>query len=221
MDNKNLKKIPGGLLIVFEGIDGTGKTTQLELAHQALLKNGWDVATARNLGGTPIGEELRKVILSPLERPSATNLYISAAIQEALIGAIEDKRAQGKIILMDRGPLSLAAYEIYGSGLGESLGWPHVESGMARLKPELTILYTTDVKVALARARRKSAKADYFESQSESYFEAVAKGYEAASSRYKQVLKVDANRPVEDVQAETMRLISQAIKSASSASEPS
>lgn len=206
-------------MIVFEGIDGTGKTTQLDLAHQALLNDGWDVVTARNLGGTPIGEELRKVILSPLDRPSTTNLYISAAIQEALIGTIKNQRAQGKIILMDRGPLSLAAYEIYGSGLDESLAWPFVESGMARLKPELTILYVADVKVALERAGRKSAKADYFESQPPSYFEAVAKGYETAAGRYQQVLKVDANRPVEEVQAETLQLIHEAIRSASSASE--
>lgn len=210
--NPNPRPIQDGLLIIFEGIDGAGKTTQVELSREALESEGWSVQTSRNLGGTPIGEALREVILSPLERPSTTNLYISVAIQEALAEAIETARRQGKIILMDRGPLSLAAYEIYGGGLDASLGWPHVDAGMARLRPELTIVYQADVATALRQASQKRRRADYFESQPPSYFERVAKGYEAAAERYaKQVITVDGGRPIETVQAETMMLIRQTL----------
>jgi dTMP kinase len=149
------KSIQGGLLIVFEGIDGVGKTTQIELTRQALAEQGWAVEIRRNLGGTPIGEALREVIKSPLERPGLTNLYISAAIQEALIEAVQKDRAAGKLILMDRGPISLAAYAVYGDGLDPEYGWPYVERGMQLLKPELTIIYQADVDLALKQAGQK------------------------------------------------------------------
>ena len=206
--------IPGGLLIIFEGIDGVGKTTQLELARNTLQIEGWPVYVTRNLGGTPIGEELRKVIKSPLERPAATNLYISVAIQEALAETIESVRANGKLILMDRGPLSLAAYEIYGGHLDEALGWQHVEAGMKKLRPELNIIYSTDVGIALERTRKKSGKTDYFESKPPDFFERVAQGYQAAAKRYSSTtIVIDANRPIEVIQAETIQAIKEALNS--------
>jgi dTMP kinase len=204
--------IPDGLLIVFEGIDGVGKTTQLELAQHTLQAEGWPVYTSRNLGGTPIGEELRRVIKLPLKRPNMTNLYISVAIQEALAGAINLARSGSKLILMDRGPLSLAAYEIYGGKLDSALGWQHVEAGMKQLRPELNIIYSIDVESALRRAREKSDQADYFESKPRDFFERVAKGYEAAAERYASTsVVIDANQPIEAVQSETIRAIRQAL----------
>jgi dTMP kinase len=206
------RSVPNGLLVIFEGIDGTGKTTQLNLAEEALRREGWLVQTSRNLGGTPIGEALRKVIKSSLPRPSATNLYISVAIQEALIEATQVDRAQGPIILMDRGPLSLAAYEVYGEDLDATLGWQHVEDGLTRLKPELTIIYEADVAIALQRARRKGGKSDYFESKPPEFFERVANGYAAAAKRYPaQTVTVNADQPVEAIHALTMQHIKQAL----------
>jgi dTMP kinase len=204
--------IPDGLLIVFEGIDGAGKTTQLELVRNTLEAEGWPVYVTRNLGGTPIGEELRKVIKSKLERPTATNLYISVAIQEALTEVIESVRQAGKLILMDRGPMSLAAYEIYGGELGEALGWQHVDAGMEELKPELNIIYKIDVETALRRAHEKAAAADYFESKPADYFDRVATGYEAAAGRYASTtVIIDAGQPVETVQSETIEAVRQAL----------
>lgn len=199
------KRVQHGLLIVFEGIDGTGKTTQLRMAAEALAAEGWAVETKRSLGGTPIGEALREVILSPLPRPNTTDLYISAAIQEALIEVVETGREQGNIILMDRGPLSLAAYEIFGSGLDAELGWKHVDRGMARLQPELTVLYDADVSDALQRTRQKPGRADYFESKPSIFFEQVSQGYHEAAKRCPEhLVKVDANRSIEAVHEATM-----------------
>lgn len=193
-------------MIVFDGIDGTGKTTQLERAQMELVAEGWPVYVSRNLGGTPIGEELRRVMLSPLPRPEAVNLYISVAIQEALVETIEKERRAGKVILMDRGPLSLAAYEIYGSRLDPDLAWPHVDRGLAKLRPKLTIIYDADVKTALGRAGSKPGKADYFESQPGDYFERVAAGYREAAKRYDCVV-IDANQPIDMVHQQTMGTI--------------
>lgn len=216
--NLNPRTIPGGLLVIFEGIDGVGKTTQLELAHDALQAEGWFTYETRNLGGTPIGEALRDVMKSPLPRPPQTNLYLSLAIQEALISTLQAERAKGKIILLDRGPLSLAAYGIYGGGLDELLGWHYVEAGMEQMNPDLTILYRTDVKTALARLQKKPDKGDYFENQPLSYFEQVNRGYEIAAKRYEQqTAAVDAGQPIEVVHEATMALIRRAL----SASTPS
>lgn len=205
MDSKSL---PNGLLVAFEGIDGTGKTTQMELARDELAAEGWPLNTSRNLGGTPIGEELRRVMKSNLPRPEKTNLHISVAIQEALIEEISNEREQGKFILMDRGPISLAAYEIYGGGLDADLTWKYVDDGMARLRPELVIIYSTDVATALERLRQDGQK-DYFESKAPDYFERVAGGYAAAAKRYPDTcVIIDANRSVEDVHRDTMWAIS-------------
>ena len=200
--------LPNGLLVVFEGIDGVGKSTQLSLARDALTAAGWSVHTTRNLGGTPIGEALREVMLSHLERPTETNLYISLAIQEALLKAIAEERAEGRIILMDRGPLSLAAYEIYGSGLNKSLGWRYVESAMLELEPDLTIIYRAPARTAIKRARQKDRPHDYFESKPLSYFERVADGYGIAARRYRSsTLQLDAQQPIDTVHQQTMRAI--------------
>lgn len=201
-----------GVLIVFEGIDGAGKTTQLELAAKRLKADGWPVLTARNLGGTPIGEELRKVMLSNLERPAETDLYISAAIQSALIPAVKQARHAGKIILLDRGPLSLAAYQIYGSGVSAGLARPHVEAGLNQLKPDLTIFYDGDVETMLARAKQKSSAGDYFENKPPDYFSKVTDGYRRIIRQYKYpVITINADQILERVTVATTEAIDQTL----------
>ena len=205
------KHILGGLLVMFEGIDGVGKTTQLELVEKTLTDLRWDVVTSRSPGGTPIGEALRSVMLDTMARPPKTDLYISVAIQEALIEALSEKRAKNSVILLDRGPLSLAPYQIYGSGIEEALGWHYVDDGMNRLRPDLTIIYECDPKIAIERARQHSQKADYFESKPISYFERVADGYREAAKRYDAVT-IDASQAIEAIHDETMHHITELLE---------
>ncbi len=207
-----LPVLKDGLLVVFEGIDGVGKSTQLGLARDVLTAEDWPVHTTRNLGGTPIGEALREVMLSHIERPTESNFYMALAIQEALLKAIAEERVQGKIILMDRGPLSLAAYNIYGSGLDKSLGWSYVEAGMLELRPDIIIIYTANVAAAVKRAKQKSKTSDYFESKPLPYFERVAEGYDEAAKRYKsQTVIINAEQPIAVVHEQTMRVIREAL----------
>lgn len=208
----NARPLKNGLVFIFEGIDGVGKTTQLKLVQEALEKAGWPVLATRNLGGTPIGEALSNVIMSMLERPPLTDFYISLAIQEPLLDVIDAAREEGKIILMDRSPLSLAAYQIYGTGVDESIGWHHVQAGMDRLKPEAIILYETDTKTALERGRKRSDKADYFESKPLDYFQRVSEGYHKAAERFQGVTTIDAGRSIEAVQEQTMAAISKLLE---------
>ncbi len=194
---------------MFEGIDGAGKTTQLQMALEALEADDWPVFPTRNMGGTPIGEALRAVILSDLERPPLTDFYASLAIQEPLIAVINQAREEDKIVLMDRGPLSLAAYQIYGGGIDASLGWRHVESGMDRIKPDRVILYDADPDIALARVRNPSKQSDYFESKPLDYFRRVAEGFKEAAERYGGVVTLDAAQPIAAVHELTMSAINE------------
>jgi dTMP kinase len=204
--------VPDGLIVMFEGLDGVGKSTQLKLAAEKLKSEGWPVHTTRNLGGTPIGEALRDAMLAKLPRPAATDFYVSIAIQEALIEELNTERAAGKIVLIDRGPLSLAAYQIYGSGFDEATGWRAVDDGMQSIHPEVIMWYKGDIKTAMQRAQHESGTPDYFESKPVDFFKKVAKGYEIASERYP-VRVIAADRSVEAIQEDTMDSIYRAIKS--------
>ncbi len=199
-------KAQKGLVILFEGVDGVGKTTQLQLAQEELAKRGLTIHATRYLGGTPIGEKLREVTLSPTERSAETDLYISVAIQTALADSVEVERSSGKIVLIDRGPLSLAAYHIYGNGASEKLGWRYVDDSMQRFKPDLILLYQTDMDVALNRAKRRSSKTDYFASKPRKYFERVMRGFHVASQRYP-VQAIDASKSIDDVHQATMQAV--------------
>lgn len=204
--------VPDGLIVMFEGLDGVGKSTQLKQAAEELQAAGWEVITTRNLGGTPIGEALREAMLAKLPRPAATDFYISIAIQEALITALDEYRAGGKIILIDRGPLSLAAYQIYGSGFDEATGWRAVDDGMQSIRPELVMYYKGQVATARQRIHDGPGKPDYFESKPLDFFQRVAHGYDIAADRYP-VRVINADRTITQVHAETMALIKGAITS--------
>lgn len=204
--------VPDGLIVMFEGLDGVGKSTQLRLAAEALEKAGWPVTTTRNLGGTPIGEALREAMLSTLARPAATDFYISIAIQEALIEELDRLRAAGNIVLIDRGPLSLAAYQIYGSGFDEATGWRAVDDGMQSIRPELIIGYKATVETAIKRAHHASVTPDYFESKPAAFFKRVQHGYDLAADRYP-VRVLDAEQPIKALHKATMELVYGAIDS--------
>ncbi len=206
------KTVPGGLVIVFEGLDGVGKTTQLDLTKQALEAAGWLVYSGRSHGGTPIGEQLRSVSHSDTPRPPLTDLYISFAMHAALAEELASQRLQGAICLIDRGALSNAAYQLYGGGLLDSLGWGVIDSEIYVYNSELTPLYQAPVAVALARAQSKTGgNADYFGSKPANYFEKVNRGYQDAARRYELPL-IDANRSAELVQVDTMQAVQAAIE---------
>ena len=207
------KTIAGGLVVLFEGLDGVGKTTQLEMAKTALSSDGWLVETARVHGGTPICEQLRQVSLSNVPRPPMTDVYISLAMHAALIEQLQTYREQGAIILLDRGPLSLVAYQLFGSALLDSLGWNLADDSVRQFAADLTLLYDASVEIALERAKQKSgASLDYFESKPTDYFEAVRHGFLTAGKRY-HALVVNAEQPQSTVYGDTAQAILRLIDS--------
>ncbi len=200
------KTVPGGMVIFFEGIDGVGKTTQLEAAAESLRGDGWLVRTTRGHGGTPFGEALREVSFMPIERSADTNLFLSMAIHNELGRQVEEWRGEGAITLIDRGPLSMAAYQIYGDGCDPEIGWREVMADISRFKPELILLFTATLDVALQRAKNRNSKTDFFESKPSGYFARVEEGFLETTKRF-DVSIIDAERPIEVVQADTLTVV--------------
>lgn len=202
----DLKTVKNGLLVIFEGSDGVGKTTQLNLAAEELQSDGWQVETFRHLGGSPMGEALRAVSLSDVARLPETDLYISAAIMNELAAALVQARSRGSIVLLDRGPLSLYAYQVNGSGADPGLGKHFSDMAIELYRPELILLLKADTSTALERARLVSGKSDYFESKPLEYFNRVANGLQKAADWY-DATEVDANLPIGDVHSSIMEQI--------------
>lgn len=200
---------------MFDGPDGVGKTTQLNLAADALKQQGYDVFITKTHGGTPIGEALRTVSLSELERTPLTDMYISLAMHSALSEIIEQKREQGAIVLVDRSPLSIVAYQAYGSGLDKDFTLGIVDIDMQLFKPDCIVVYDAPITLTrermLARNNQNHAKKEYFESKSPDYFERVANGYRAAASHFNAAL-VDATKTIEAVHKQTMKYIKATLK---------
>jgi dTMP kinase len=200
------KKLTEGLTIMFDGPDGVGKTTQVRLAHESLEQQGYTVYTTRSHGGTPIGEALREVSLSPLGRPVVTDLYISLAIHGALASDLAEKRHQGFITLVDRSPLSIIAYQVYGDGFDKARGFELVESDMETLQPDMLIVYHAEREIAKDRLRGRARNSDFFEDKPDEYFERVAEGYRVAAERY-HAQAIDAATDTPTVHAKTMQYI--------------
>jgi len=196
-----------GKIIYFDGPDGAGKTTQLELTARALKQRSLDVYVTRTLGGTPIGESLRKIILSKQLRPVETDLYISLACYYALLPDILARREAGEIVLIDRSPLSIIGYQAYGDGFDKNRAYDFVDEVLQRIGPNLILVYSGQpTELAQRRRQRNQPANDYFEAKPASYHQRVAEGFAAASQRF-QARTISAMQPVEAVQAETVRFI--------------
>jgi dTMP kinase len=210
---ENPKTIDGGLLIIFEGLDGAGKTTQIHLAEEALKQSGYLVHTSRNLGGTPIGEALRTVLFSALERPAITNFYIGVGVQEALAVDLKAKREEGAIILLDRGPMSLVAYQTFGDGVDDKLAWRYGDEGIEKYGPNQILYLKLSIKSAMnrAEARRQGSQGDYFESKPIDYFERVSKLLDVGAEKYRAIY-IEADQSIEAIHEQVMDKINRLIK---------
>jgi dTMP kinase len=192
---------------MFDGPDGVGKTTQIEKAARALRQAGLNIFTTRINGGSPIGEALRKVYLSNIDRPAATDHYLGMAIFEAFVEEIARIRADYDMILVDRSPLSNVAYQAFGSNYPLDAALRDCNRILLKLNPDAIITY--DAPLAELRERLghvSGTKADYFESQPQAFFERVRQGYAYCAERYDTVV-IDATAGVAVVHEATMEAL--------------
>lgn len=147
-----------GRLIVFEGGEGAGKSTQLDRVMQRLSVAGIAVAKFREPGGTPLGDEIRRLLLDPSTTMTARAeaLLFMASRAELVAKHLRPAVAAGTVVLLDRFFLSTYAYQIAGRGLPASDVRSANRVATAGLVPDLTILLTLPAAAGLARAMSRS-----------------------------------------------------------------
>jgi dTMP kinase len=193
------QKAGRGRFITFEGVDGAGKSTQIEAVARALHGRHVDVLRTREPGGTPLGEALRTLMLERSMAPLTETLLLFAAREEHLEQVIRPALAQGRWILCDR--FTDASYAYQGGGRGVPAERLDTLAGWVQgtLQPDLTVL--VDVDPAEAQRRRARVRAaDRFETESAAFFERVRRAYRERAERDRaRFLVVDGSATVETV----------------------
>ena len=194
-----------GLFLTFEGIDGSGKSTQLQLLTAYLRRRGIEVVATREPGGTPAGERIRRLLLTTAPgvlSPWAELMLMYAARAQHLEEVIRPALAQGKIVVSDRFSDASLAYQ----GYGRTLGFQTVRA-LDRLvcgatKPALTFLLDLPAPTARKRGRRRGQSRDRrFEPEGLRFQERVRQGYLALARREPARIKViAAGQSVTEVQ---------------------
>ena len=165
-----------GRFITFEGIDGSGKSTQLTATSTALRATGIDVLETREPGGTPLGESLRTILLARPMSPLTETLLMFAARVEHIDEVIVPALGTGHWVLCDRFTDATYAYQSGGRGIAPEWiasleAWAH-----PTLQPDLTVVIDLDPRQAAAR-RAQARRPDRFEAEDVAFFERVRDVY--------------------------------------------
>ena len=147
-----------GTLIVFEGAEGAGKTTQLRMLAEKLRERELEVMTLREPGGTPLGDSIRSILLDPAQHilPEAEALLFMASRAQIVRTEIDPALGRGVVVLMDRFFLSTYAYQIDGRGLDEESIRKANAIATGGLVPHLTVVLAIPATEGLARASERS-----------------------------------------------------------------
>ena len=195
--------MPDGRFITIEGIEGVGKSTNIEFVRAVLQEMALTVTVTREPGGTPLGEAIRHLLLGHQHDGMADEtelLLMFAARCEHLSSVIKPALNNGTWVVCDRFTDATYAYQGGGRGI-ERARIEVLENWVQReLRPDLTLLLDVPVATGLARAGRRDQDADRFEGQQHGFFEKVRKCYldRAEPERFH---VIDASRPLEQVQA--------------------
>lgn len=193
-------KIKTPLFITFEGIDGCGKTTQIERLKNFLIENKYEVVTVREPGGTEISEMIRNVLLhsknqiSPVSELLLFNSARSVLVHEIIKPALNN----GKIVICDRFFDSTLAYQGYGRGLNLEDVKKCNQIASNGLIPDLTIFLSVSLEISKSRTDR--TEFDRFEQAGDDFFKRVINGFEQISvNNPKRVFKISSEEPISDV----------------------
>ena len=198
------------LFITFEGVEGSGKTTQIRRLQRYLARKGLPCKVTREPGGSPIGEKIRKVLLNPDHdemTPWSELLLYEAARAQHIDQVVKPLLKKGTTVLCDRFSDATIAYQGYGRHL--DLRWIRRLNHLASqdVKPDLTLLLDCPSKVGLKRAleRSRTSKGDRFEREKAQFHQRVRKGYLTIAIKEPQRVKVIDTRKGPDRVFEKIR----------------
>ncbi|MBI5181766.1 MAG: dTMP kinase [Nitrospirae bacterium] len=200
-----------GLFITFEGIEGCGKTTQMNLLSDYLKKEGVSVLKTREPGGTKIGEKIRDILLNPDNKKMAKEteiLLYGASRMHHVKELIEPAIKAGKIVLCDRYADSTLAYQGFGRNMGVSFIKKVCPLSLGTIQPDLTILLDLDVKAGLDRIRNRKGGRDRIEKEKIAFHNRVRKGYLRLAMASKGRIKVvRADKEIDEIQKEIKSIV--------------
>ena len=206
----------GGFFITFEGMDGSGKTTQMRRLAVRLRGLGRVVLETAEPGGTGIGREIRRILLNAANQelsPTAELLLYFASRAQNVDELVLPALGRGEIVLADRFTDSSLAYQGCGRGLGAETVLALDRVACRGLKPDLTILVDIDVETSLARARaRNTAEAGSetrMDEQSLEFHRKVYDAYQALAAREpERIRRVDGRRGIDEVEQAIWDIVS-------------
>lgn len=183
----------------FDGIDGTGKSTQMDLFAQFLRDGGHDVLTCRDPGGTMLGERLREILLHKADIPlggRAEMLLYMASRAQLVEEVIQPALKQGRVVVCDRFLLANVVYQGHAGGLKVSELWQVGQVATRGTQPDLTFVLDMPVDAA---ARRITGQLDRMESRGPDYMDRVRRGFLAEAARREDVAVIDADREIAEI----------------------
>jgi dTMP kinase len=204
-----------GYFITFEGLDGSGKTTQLRLLAASLTAAGRNVVTLRQPGGTALGDRIRGILLDSRSEASlgpiapATEMALMFADRaQAIAEIIEPALAAGNIVLCDRYTDSSEAYQGGGRQLGSERILAMHAAACGNLQPDLTLLLLPSLEGSLRRARRRNQRhtrqqgtdENRFERESDEFYGRIYEKYEEIAAREpRRVVPIRDEAPIEQI----------------------
>jgi dTMP kinase len=194
-----------GRFITFEGTEGGGKSTQINLLETRLRAQGCTVRALREPGGTPIGEEIRHTLQHSSQNQAmsaeAELLLMNASRAQLVREVIRPALEGGEIVLCDRFYDSTVAYQGYGRRIDLQLVRTVIDFAVGPTRPDLTILLHVPVEVSESRRKsRPSAGRDRMEELDRAFFQRVEQGFQAlAAAEPKRVRLIDATQAIEAV----------------------
>jgi dTMP kinase len=215
--------MPRGFFLTFEGLDGSGKSTQLRKLHEWFLARGEDVVVTRQPGGTRLGDRIRSLVLD--SRRTALDPYAELGLMfsdraQAVAEVIRPALHRGAIVLCDRFTDSTEAYQ----GGGRQLGSARVlalHRELVGLDPDLTVLLLPDFDASLTRARQRNQRAvaitgkdeNRFEALDTAFFRRVYDQYRVIAQRDRvRVVAIEGDDGVEEVHRRTVSIVEERLQ---------
>jgi dTMP kinase len=187
------------MFITFEGIDGSGKSTQILLLRKYLVNNGHKVVTLREPGGTELSEHIRGVLLNKkLEVSDVSELLLFQAARADLVERIvKPMLEEGRIVLSDRFYDSTTAYQGYGRGLDLEIVEKSNQIGSHGVLPNIT--FYLKLERSIAQDRRTNEEQDRMELSGDEFYNRVIDGYEKLAEKEDRFVTLDASQEIKEI----------------------
>lgn len=207
------------LFVTIEGVEGCGKTTLIQKLVAGLQKEGTPVVVTREPGGTPLGKEIRQILLRPSDAhlsPRSEMLLFAADRAQHVHEVIRPALSRGDIVISDRYFHSTLAYQSYGRGIDLATLLEVTALATENLEPDLTLLLDIDPAIGVSHASKRSANGqastwNHFEQKTIDFHNRVRHGFLEMSKRYPYFVVLNADRAPEAVAEDALAAIRNAL----------